>query len=103
MEEADGQSVDLDRLMETDSGEDKIFAAMGVAKTITTVSRAKLSLIQRTNENQIVSSVDAAPEILVQVQEIVIPIILLTLEGKLLGKMTSVEADACLGTDRVSW
>ena len=38
MEEAEGDSVDLDRLMETDSGEDKIFAAMGVAKTIETVS-----------------------------------------------------------------
>ena len=37
MEEADGQSIDLDRLMETDSVEDKIFAAMGVAKTINTV------------------------------------------------------------------
>ncbi|KAJ3557178.1 hypothetical protein NM688_g1613 [Phlebia brevispora] len=68
MEESDGQSIDLDRLMETDSGEDKIFAAMGVAKTITTV----------------VTSVDSSPEILAQVQEIVIPIILLTLEGKLL-------------------
>lgn len=41
MEEADAGSVDLDRLMETDSGEDKIFAAMGVAKTITTVCRDK--------------------------------------------------------------
>ena len=42
MEEADGQEVDLDRLMETDSGEDKIFAAMGVAKTITTVSKSEV-------------------------------------------------------------
>ena len=38
MEESDGNSIDLDRLMETDSGEDKIFAAMGIAKTINTVS-----------------------------------------------------------------
>ena len=45
MEEADGQSIDLDRLMETDSGEDKIFAAMGVAKTITTVSILDASFI----------------------------------------------------------
>ena len=37
MEESDGNSIDLDRLMETDSGEDKIFAAMGIAKTINTV------------------------------------------------------------------
>lgn len=69
MEASDDTEGDLEKLMETDSGEDKIFAAMGVAKTITTV----------------VTSVDASPEILAQVQEIVIPIILLTLEGKLLG------------------
>ncbi|KAI0772164.1 ARM repeat-containing protein [Irpex lacteus] len=68
LEETDGGNVDLDRLMENDNGEDKIFAAMGVAKTIGTV----------------VSSVDSSPEILAQVQEIIIPIITLTLEGKLL-------------------
>lgn len=43
---------------------------------------------------QVVTSVDAAPEILAQVQEIVIPIILLTLEGKLLGKRSIFEAIA---------
>ena len=36
-EAADSKGVDLDRLMD-ETGEDKIFAAMGVAKTITTVS-----------------------------------------------------------------
>ena len=89
MEEADGQEVDLDRLMETDSGEDKIFAAMGVAKTITTVSKSEVfwRMNHLSNVSQVVTSVDAAPEILAQVQEIVIPIILLTLEGKLLGKL----------------
>ena len=48
MEEAEGQEVDLDGLMETDSGEDKVFAAMGAAKTMTIV----------------VSSVESTPEIL---------------------------------------
>ena len=37
-EETDSKTVDLERIMD-DSSEDKIFAAMGVAKTITTVSR----------------------------------------------------------------
>ncbi|KAI0688708.1 ARM repeat-containing protein [Cytidiella melzeri] len=68
LEEADGGNIDLDRIMEQDGGEDKIFAAMGVAKTIGTV----------------VSSVDSSPEILAQVQDIITPIILLTLENKLL-------------------
>ena len=56
-----------------ETGEDKIFAAMGVAKTITTV----------------VASVDSSPEILAQVQEVVIPIIVLTLENKILGEFVS--------------
>lgn len=37
LEESAGEQTDLDRLMEQDGGEDKIFAAMGVAKTIGTV------------------------------------------------------------------
>ncbi|KAF5319858.1 hypothetical protein D9758_018456 [Tetrapyrgos nigripes] len=58
---------DLEAIMaETD--DDKTYAAMGVAKTIWTV----------------VSSVDNSPEILAQVQEIIIPIILYTFEQKLL-------------------
>ena len=56
-----------------ETGEDKIFAAMGVAKTITTI----------------VASVDSSPEILAQVQEVVIPIIVLTLENKILGESRS--------------
>lgn len=66
-EAADGKGVDLERIMD-ETGEDKVFAAMGVAKTITTV----------------VASVDSSPEILAQVQEVVIPIIILTLENKVL-------------------
>ncbi|KAI0337442.1 ARM repeat-containing protein [Trametopsis cervina] len=68
LDEAEGGNLDLDRIMEQDGGEDKIFAAMGVAKTIGTV----------------VNAVDSSPEILAQVQEIIIPIITLTLENKLL-------------------
>ena len=54
--------------MENDANEDKTFAAMGVAKTIATV----------------VSAVDSSPEILAQIQEIIIPVVVLTLEAKLL-------------------
>jgi importin-7 len=35
---------------------------------------------------QIVSSIDSSPEILAQVQEVIIPIIRFTLENKALGK-----------------
>ncbi len=54
--------------MDSDANEDKTFAAMGVAKTIITV----------------VNAVDSSPEILAQIQEIIIPIVKLTLEAKLL-------------------
>ena len=60
--------MELEAVMESDSNEDKTFAAMGVAKTITTV----------------VNAVDSNLEILAQVQEIIIPIVKLTLEAKLL-------------------
>ncbi len=67
-EETDGRGVDLDSIMESTDNEDKIFAAMGVAKTIATV----------------VNAVDSSPEILAQIQEIIIPIVKMTLEAKLL-------------------
>ncbi|KAI0632293.1 ARM repeat-containing protein [Trametes polyzona] len=63
-----GAGPDLDSLMEGEANEDKTFAAMGVAKTISTV----------------VNAVDSSPEILAQIQEIIIPIVVLTLENKLL-------------------
>ncbi|KAL1950524.1 hypothetical protein VTO73DRAFT_5648 [Trametes versicolor] len=62
------EGIDLDSIMEGDANEDKTFAAMGVAKTISTV----------------VNAVDSSPEILAQIQEIIIPIVVLTLENKLL-------------------
>lgn len=37
-EEVDGGEIDIDALMDEDTGEDKTFAAMSVAKTIGTVS-----------------------------------------------------------------
>lgn len=61
-------AIDLDAIMDSDASEDKTFAAMGVAKTIATV----------------INAVDSSPEILAQIQEIIIPIIKLTLEAKLL-------------------
>ena len=38
---------------------------------------------------EVVSSVESSPEILSQVQEIIIPIILYTLEHKIIGKIIS--------------
>ncbi|RPD62608.1 ARM repeat-containing protein [Lentinus tigrinus ALCF2SS1-7] len=67
-DETDSHGIDLDSIMESTDNEDKIFAAMGVAKTIATV----------------VNAVDSSPEILAQVQEIIIPIVKMTLEAKLL-------------------
>ncbi|KAF7364786.1 Importin N-terminal domain-containing protein [Mycena venus] len=48
--------------------DDKTYAAMGVAKTIGTI----------------ISAIDSAPEILAQVQEVIIPIISFTLKNKIL-------------------
>ncbi|TCD68344.1 hypothetical protein EIP91_010982 [Steccherinum ochraceum] len=63
-----GLTENVENIMEQSVGEDKTFAAMGVAKTIGTI----------------VSSVDSSPEILAQVQEIITPILVLTLESNLL-------------------
>jgi importin-7 len=90
LEESAGEQTDIDRLMEQDGGEDKIFAAMGVAKTIGTVRICRLRQISSTEfVPKVVSSVDSSPEILAQVQEIIIPVIVLTLENKLLGQSLS--------------
>ncbi|KAK7462279.1 Nonsense-mediated mRNA decay protein 5 [Stygiomarasmius scandens] len=59
---------DLESLMLADTDDDKTYAAMGVAKTIWTV----------------VSSVEGSAEILAQVQEIIIPIVVWTLENRVL-------------------
>ncbi|KDQ62833.1 hypothetical protein JAAARDRAFT_30743 [Jaapia argillacea MUCL 33604] len=65
---------DLESFIESDGDDDKIFAAMGVAKTIGTI----------------VSAVDSSPEILSQVQEVIIPIIVFTLESKQLDLFDNV-------------
>ncbi|KAF8625982.1 hypothetical protein AX17_006706 [Amanita inopinata Kibby_2008] len=65
-QEEAANSTDYDAIVEGD--DDKTYAAMNVAKTIGTV----------------VSSIDSSPEILAQVQEVVLPIIVFTLEHKLL-------------------
>ncbi|KAF8956524.1 armadillo-type protein [Flammula alnicola] len=61
------ENADLDTLL-ADVDDDKTFAAMGVAKTISTI----------------IASIDSSPEILSQIQEIVIPIIVFSFENRLL-------------------
>ncbi|KAH7885476.1 armadillo-type protein [Phlebopus sp. FC_14] len=65
--EAVPENIDVDSLL-SEGDDDKIYGAMGVAKTIGTI----------------VTSIDAAPETLSQVQEVIIPIIRFTLENKLI-------------------
>lgn len=60
-------SIDVDSLL-SDAEDDKVYGAMGVAKTIGTV----------------VSAIESAPDTLTQVQEVIIPIIRFTLENKLI-------------------
>lgn len=83
---------DFDKGYDSSVGDDdKTFAAMGVAKTIGTVNIflvLNLGLFISLLNPQIISSVDTAPEILSQVEEIVTPIIIFTLEHKLIGKLT---------------
>ncbi|KAG6898392.1 hypothetical protein C0992_004102 [Termitomyces sp. T32_za158] len=62
----DSEHINLDSINDVD--DDKTFTAMGVAKTISTI----------------ISSIENSVDILAQVQEVVIPIILFTLENKLL-------------------
>ncbi|TFK34758.1 armadillo-type protein [Crucibulum laeve] len=66
-EELEAQNLELENIL-SEADDDKTFAAMGVAKTLTTI----------------VTSIDSSPEILAQVQEVIIPIIIFTLEHKLL-------------------
>ncbi|KAJ6585487.1 armadillo-type protein [Mycena capillaripes] len=63
---AGGDSANLETILSGD--DDKTYAAMGVAKTIGTI----------------ISSIDSAPEILAQVQEVIIPVIKFTFEHKIL-------------------
>ncbi|KAG6854284.1 hypothetical protein C0991_008532 [Blastosporella zonata] len=65
-QEIDGSNIDLDSMASLD--DEKTFTAMGVAKTISTI----------------ISSIENAPEILAQVQEVVTPMIVFTLQNRLL-------------------
>lgn len=84
--DSDGQDIDIDTVsIDNDGGEDKEIAAMGVAQTIGTVSTISHNQIRYLNIFQVVSAVDTSPEILAQVQEVIIPIIVFTLEKELMG------------------
>ncbi|KAI0286170.1 armadillo-type protein [Russula brevipes] len=73
-EESAPKGEDLEALMDSDGEDDKTYAAMGVAKTLSTI----------------VSSIDSSPEILAQVQDVIIPIIRHTLENKILDLFDNV-------------
>ncbi|KAJ7133547.1 armadillo-type protein [Mycena epipterygia] len=66
-EDTDLADASLDTLLAS-GDDDKTYAAMGVAKTIGTI----------------ISSIDSAPEILAQVQEVIIPVIAFTFKHKVL-------------------
>ncbi|KAJ3711727.1 armadillo-type protein [Lentinula raphanica] len=72
-EAPDSNSNDLESVM-AEGDDDKTYSAMGVAKTIWTI----------------VTSVDSSPEILAQIQEIIIPVIVYTLEAKILDLLDNV-------------
>jgi hypothetical protein len=70
--------------------DDKCFAAMSISKTISTVRCRQLIVLTDAFLHvtlQIVSSIDSSPEILAQVQEIIIPIIVFSFENRLLGTL----------------
>jgi hypothetical protein len=74
-----------------DVDDDKCFAAMSISKTISTVCclvflmDAFLHVLDFAL--QVVCSVDSSPEILAELQEIIIPIIVFSLENRLLGTL----------------
>lgn len=61
--------VEIANPFEFDGGEDKEIAAMNIAQTIGTV----------------ISAVETSPEILSQVQDVIAPIVVFTLEKQLIG------------------
>jgi hypothetical protein len=69
-----GETVDPDLAnpYEFDGGEDKEIAAMNTAQTIGTV----------------ISAVETSPEILAQVQDVITPIVVFTLEKQLIGNFS---------------
>ena len=69
-----GETIDPDIInpFEFDGGEDKEIAAMNIAQTIGTV----------------ISAVETSPEILAQVQDVISPIVVFTLEKQLIGDIS---------------
>jgi len=78
-------NVDIEESL-TEIDDDKTFAAMGVAKTISTVSISSSRVSANTDYFQVLTSIETSPEILAQVQEVIIPIIVYTLDHALLGE-----------------
>lgn len=69
---------DINNPFEFDGGEDKEIAAMNVAQTIGTV----------------ISAVETSPEILAQVQDVIAPIVVFTLEKQLIGNFPHLKSHA---------
>jgi len=96
-DEVEGRSEDLDAILESNSDEDKIYGAMGIAKTIGTVRflyyQCRTKLMSWVL--QIVSAVESAPEILTQVQEVIIPIIRYSFENKIIGMFLQLCEMSC--------
>jgi hypothetical protein len=87
----DINDVDIEKIVRSgvDEEEDKTFAAMGVAKTIGTVRVVYFPSRPASAHavSQIIQSVESSPEILAQVQEVMIPVIVFTLQNKILGRL----------------
>lgn len=67
---------------------------MGVAKTISTVSISSLRVFASTDFFlQVLTSIETSPEILAQVQEVIIPIIFFTLDHSLLGESSTLDEE----------
>lgn len=88
-DETDGSGGNLEAIMESHEDDDKIYIAMGVSKTISTVSIIRSHGRKANFFFQVVTSVESSPEILLQVQEIIIPIILFTLKHKIIGETST--------------
>jgi hypothetical protein len=73
---------DISSPFEFDGGEDKEIAAMNIAQTIGTV----------------ISAVETSPEILAQVQDVIAPIVVFTLEKQLIGNASSLKPQRTLIT-----
>ena len=70
--------AEINNPFEFDGGEDKEIAAMNIAQTIGTV----------------ISAVETSPEILAQVQDVIAPIVVFTLEKQLIGNFPYLKSQA---------